>query len=51
MDAAERWLSKNDPNYKADRAKNLRKKRDKNNYYKSIGQTPPRNPHKRFPLK
>lgn len=51
MDAAERWLQKNDPRYAQERAKKLRKQREKAEYYREKGNFPPRNKHKKFPLK
>ena len=49
MDAAERWLKMNDPRYAQEKAKELRKKRDRANYYKGISQSPPRSKMKKFP--
>lgn len=49
MDAAERWLRKNDPDY-ARRQKILRKKKqEKRDFYKNIDSYPPRHKYKKFP--
>lgn len=49
MDAAERWLMKNDPKYKIEKAKNLRKKREKDQYYSGLKEIPEKAPPRRFP--
>lgn len=51
MDSAQRWLRANDPRYKEDQAKKLRKREERRDYYQSIKQSPPRSPLKKFPLK
>lgn len=49
MDAAERWLRKNDPDY-ARRQRILRKKKqEKREFYQDKKSFPPRNKHKKFP--
>lgn len=42
MDAAERWLRANDPQYKQIKAKELRKKKQKAEYIKSMRSAPHR---------
>lgn len=49
MDAAERWLKANDPLYKQNKSKELRKKRDRAEYYKGKSKFPPRSKLKQFP--
>lgn len=36
MDAAQRWLKANDPQYQQEQAKKLRKREQKKKYYKSL---------------
>jgi hypothetical protein len=49
MDAAAKWLKENDPLYKAEQTKNLRKKQERADYYRSRAKNPPRSPLKKFP--
>lgn len=49
MDAAARWLKKNDPLWKLTQEKRLRKKGEVANYYKNQKSTPHRSHLKKFP--